>query len=84
MTPKKKIEPRRIILTAGQAVRLQRESTHLSALYAEVEAARRRTQVIMDEILIKHDQNGNPPSNWTLEVDGDKVELVEVLADGSE
>ena len=72
MTAKKKT-PRRVALTAGQAMQLQ-------AAVMEARAAEARTQAVMDGILAAS-ANGEPAAQWTLEVNGDDVTLVEVLPD---
>ena len=70
MTAKKKT-PRRVVLTAGQAMQLQ-------AAVMEARAAAARTQAVMDGILAAS-TNGETAAQWTLEVNGDDVALVEVL-----
>jgi len=77
----KKKTPRRVPLTPGDAIRLTRAEAEASLVRQQFMLASRAVQGIMDSILAGTLKDGEQPVEWTLEVDGDKAELVEVAPD---
>jgi len=77
---KPKPKQRRIELNAGQAIRLQSAEADAAMLRAQLEQASRVVQREMQAILGVLEP-GEMRNDYMLEIDGDKVELVEVLPD---